>query len=205
MKGDHPGEADPAGPQHRGERHVADRADEAEDRHHRSDDRVLDELHARRRVGDEQAVEEAVGQLADEPGEQEADRDLLPQHRPVVAEVMRDVRPRCGGSQPLTDRHRLARHVVLVAGVRRPGVLPRLLLEAFRDEQPQQHGHRDDQDQSANELGERELPADQHPEDDPQLEDEVGGGELEGQRRGRRGALLKQALGRSRSRRSCMG
>ena len=49
--------------------------------------------------------------------------------------------------------------------------------------------------QSADELGERELPADQHPHHDPELDHEVGRGELESQRRGRRGALLEEALG----------
>ena len=47
----------------------------------------------RRRVLDEEEVEEVVAEQADEAGEQEADRDLLPQHLPVAAEVVGDVRP----------------------------------------------------------------------------------------------------------------
>ena len=47
----------------------------------------------RRRVLDEEAVEEVVAEQADEAGEQEAERDLLPQHLPVAAEVVGDVRP----------------------------------------------------------------------------------------------------------------
>ena len=43
-------------------------------------------------------------------------------------------------------------------------------------------------------LGERELPADQDPQDEAELPHEVGGGELEGQRRRGRGALLEEAL-----------
>jgi len=44
-------------------------------------------------------------------------------------------------------------------------------------------------------VGERELPADEHPQHQSELPDQVGRGELEGQRRSRRGALLEQALG----------
>ena len=76
---------------------------------------------------------------------------------------------------------------MLVAGVGLLGVLAGLLLEALGDEQPQQHGHDDDQHEPADELGERELPADQHPHHDPKLEHEVRRGELERQR-GRRAA-----------------
>ena len=46
------------------------------------------------RVADEEDVEEVVAEQADEAGEQEADRDLLPQHRPVAAEVVRRRRTR---------------------------------------------------------------------------------------------------------------
>ena len=45
------------------------------------------------RVLDEQGVEEVVAEQSDEPGEQEADGDLLPQHLPVAAEVVGDVGP----------------------------------------------------------------------------------------------------------------
>ena len=48
-----------------------------------------------------QAVEEVVAQQADEPGEQEAERDLLPEHLPVAAEVVGDVRPGRGRAQSL--------------------------------------------------------------------------------------------------------
>ena len=37
------------------------------------------------------ALKKLLGSCADEPGEQEADQDLLPYHRPVVAEVVRYV------------------------------------------------------------------------------------------------------------------
>ena len=120
-----------------------------------------------RRVGDEEAVEEVVAEQADEAGEQEADRDLLPEHLPVAAEVVGDVGP--GVERGAAARARAARsprRVVLVAGVGLPGRAraPRCL-EPRRDEQPQQHRHQRDQDDAADELGERELPADQHPED----------------------------------------
>ena len=77
-------EADSAGPEHRRQRHVADRADEAEDGDDRADEDVLYRLNQRRRIGDEEDVEEVVAEQADEAGEQESDRDLLPQHLPVA-------------------------------------------------------------------------------------------------------------------------
>ena len=82
-------------------------------------------------------------------------------------------------------------------GRRRPrcACSPRLLLEARRDEQPQRHRHQHDHHDAADVLGQRELPADQDPEDQAQLPDQVGGGELEGERGRRRGPLLEQRLG----------
>ena len=50
----------------------------------------------RRRVGDEEDVEEVVAEQADEAGEQEAEGDLLPEHRPVAAEVGGDLGPGVG-------------------------------------------------------------------------------------------------------------
>ena len=102
----------------------------------------------RRRVGDEEDVEEVVAEQADEAGEQEADRDLLPEHRPVAAEVdaRRRSRPRPSVSrsrQPVLRRPSL----VLVAGLRLLGVLARLLLQPRGDEAAQQHRHQHDQDQ----------------------------------------------------------
>ena len=44
-------------------------------------------------LGQEEAVEEVVAELRDEAGEQEAERDLPPEHLPVATEVVRDVRP----------------------------------------------------------------------------------------------------------------
>ena len=60
----HAGEADPARPQHRRERHVADRADEAEHGDERPDDHVLERAERAAGVLEEQAVEEAVAELA---------------------------------------------------------------------------------------------------------------------------------------------
>ena len=97
----------------------------------RADDRVLDQLQPGRGVRDEQGVEEAVGELADEPGEQEADQDLLPHHRPVVAEVVRDIRPGARAREALADRHVLAGAVMLMAAVGLLGVLAGLLLQTL--------------------------------------------------------------------------
>ncbi len=73
---------------------------------------------------------------------------------------------------------------MLVAGVGLLGVLAGLRLQARRDERPQQQRHQHDHHDAADVLGERELPADQHPQHEAQLPHEVGRGELEGQRRG---------------------
>ena len=126
---DHAGERDPAGPQHGGEGDVADRADEAEHGDERADDHVLDRRERRRGVREEQVLEEAVAELGDEPGEQEPDRDLLPEHLPVAAEVVGDVRPRAARGEALAPGQLLARRVVLMAGVGLARVLAGVLLE----------------------------------------------------------------------------
>ena len=55
--------------------------------------------------------------------------DLLPQHLPVAAEVVGDVRPGRGARQPLAQGQLLAGRVVLVAGVGLLGVAAGGLLE----------------------------------------------------------------------------
>ena len=77
-------------------------------------------------------LEEPVAELGDEPGEQEPERDLLPEHLPVAAEVVRDVRPRPDRGQPLAPRQLLAGRVVLMARVGLDRVLARLLPRAAR-------------------------------------------------------------------------
>ena len=80
------------------------------------------------------------------------------------------------------------------------GVRTGLFLEPPRDEQPHGEPHERDQDDAADELGERELPAQKEPQHEAELEHEVRGGELErhGGREAR--ALLEQRL-RDRDRR----
>jgi hypothetical protein len=85
--------------------------------------------------------------------------------------------------------------VVLVAGGRLGGVLARAGLQARRDECPQADRHQGDHHQAADELGHRELPADEDPEHQAELPDQVRRGELECERRRGRGALLKERLG----------
>ena len=117
------------------------------------------------------------------PASRKPMRDLLPEHLPVAAEVVRDVRPRRGRASAAraSGRSRAGR-VVLVAGRRPARVLARLRLEPGRDEQPQRDRHQRDHHDAAEVLGERELPADQHPQDEPELPDEVRRGELERER-----------------------
>ena len=144
---------------------------------------------------EEEAVEEPVAELGDEPGEKEPDRDLLVEHLPVTTEVVSHVGPCADRRQLLSQGHLLAGHVVLMTGVGRRGMLARLLLDPARNEDPEDEGHDHDHDQAADVLRDRELPADQHPEHEPELPDEVRGGELERERADPGGALLKQRLG----------
>ena len=74
-------------------------------------------------VPEEQAVEEVVAQLRDEAGQQEPDDDLLVDHLPVPAEVVRDIRPCRGRGQALTPAEPLAGGLVMVASVSLLGVL----------------------------------------------------------------------------------
>ena len=74
-------------------------------------------------------------------------------------------------------------------------VLARVLLQAGRYEEPQCRRHQHDHHDPAEVLGERELPADEDPEHEPELPHEVGRGELEGEGRDCRRAFLEQRLG----------
>jgi len=51
--------------------------------------------------------------------------------------------------------------------------------DPLADEDPQHHRDQHDDDGSADELREGELPAEQQRHDDAELDDQVGGGELE--------------------------
>jgi hypothetical protein len=85
--------------------------------------------------------------------------------------------------------------MVLMTGIRLLGVASGDLLELGGDEQPEHDGHQHDHYDPAEVLRERELPADQDPQDEPELPHEVCRGELKRERRRRRGALLKQRFG----------
>ena len=75
-----------------------------------------------------------------------------------------------------------ARGVVLVPRGRMQRVRPRLVLLPARYEQAQQQRHQHDHHDPADVFAERELPADQDPQDEAELPDEVRRGELEGER-----------------------
>ena len=96
---------------------------------------VLDRRGPARRVCEEERVEEVVAEQADEAGEQEADRDLLPEHLPVAAEVVRDIGPGRERGQPLAPAQPLDAAVwcwwPASAALR---VRARLLLQSRRDE-----------------------------------------------------------------------
>ena len=105
------------------------------------DDHVLDGRHRPGGVGQEERVEEVVAERGDEPGQQEAEGDLLPQHLPVAAEVVGDVRPGRCARDPLAQINLLAGRVVLMARVGLLRVLAGLLLEPGRDEAAKKERH----------------------------------------------------------------
>ena len=67
---DHASERDASVPEGGGQRHVADRADEAEHGDDRADERAPDHLDGVWGAGEEQAVEEPVTKLGHEPGQE---------------------------------------------------------------------------------------------------------------------------------------
>src|SRR6266536_1402747 len=69
------------------------------------------------------------------------------------------------------------------------------LHDAVPDEHPECHRQQQDHQRPADELGEREPPAQQERHDDAQLDDEVGGGDLEGHRGGEVRSLPDQRPG----------
>ena len=87
--------------------------------------------------------------------------------------------------------------------LRRLRVRARLLLEPPRDEEADPGPHERDQDEAAEELRERELPAEEDPHHDPDLEHEVRRGELERHRASRGSRPSGTSTSRSRSPRSC--
>ena len=94
QEADHSPEADTAVPQHRGQRNVADRADEAEQADDRTDDRPPD-LRRQRMVDEEEMLPEAVGHPGgDGPGDQKPDHDVSNDRGPLHDEDVGD-RRRC--------------------------------------------------------------------------------------------------------------
>ena len=72
------------------------------------------------------------------------------------------------------------------------GLLARLADEPAGQEQPEEQSEEDDHQRAADELAERELPAEHDRHQDPELDDEVRRGELEDDRGGEVGALAEE-------------
>jgi len=72
------------------------------------------------------------------------------------------------------------------------GVLARLFDQAPAQERAEGECEQDDDERAAEELGQRELPAEDERHDDPQLDDEVGRSELERHRGGEVRPLAEQ-------------
>ena len=146
---------------------------------------------------DEEAVEEVVAEQADEAGEQEAERDLLPEHLPVAAEVVGHVGPGRGRASAARAATPAPRRRVGAGGPRPP---------AERARAPAPRLRRETNSRSTAHISAiitmpptysasvNCQPISTH-STRPELPDEVGRGELERQRGRRRGALLEQRLG----------
>ena len=191
----------PALPQHHGQRHVADRADERHDRHHGP----MIGPHTLAASGcpakknacqNESGTQAAIAPAASRP---------MTRSRRIAAH---SITKTCGhrgvpvpGQQPPQERPvALHRHVHGRVALHRPGqaavgLLAGLAQQLLPQEQPEPHGHQHDHDRAADELGQRELPAHQQGQDHAQLDDQVGRGDLERHGRGEARALAEQRAG----------
>ncbi len=123
---DHPAEADPALPQHDGQRDVADRADERDDRHDGADQRAPD-LGGQRVPGEEERLPERVGHPGgDRARDEQPDRQVPDDRRPLHHEHVAHRGETAAGQQPLAERAGAAdghvhRGVPLHRACERPG------------------------------------------------------------------------------------
>jgi hypothetical protein len=120
-------------------------------------------------------------------GDQEPDRDVDPDRRPVHHEEVARRGEAPIGEHPRRDRAFRQAHVhpgVPLHPPRDPAVRvdPGLLHERGRERAPEDEREDRHHEEAAGELGGRELPPDQDGEQDPELDDEVRRGELEGHR-----------------------
>ena len=138
-------------------------------------------------------------------------------HRQVADRVAGRVTPADAATDPLAQRPQFVRDGLVVSrsvpvcvrcrvccrwamaagpGRRGVGVEPVTGLgdPALRDHPRHHQPEQDDHDRAADELGQRELPADQQPQHDPELHDQVRGGDHEHHRRGEIRPAREQAL-----------
>ena len=185
MKRDDPAEADAAVPQHRRQGHVADRADEAEHRNHRADERAP-HLGRQRVAGEEQVLPERGGHpRGHRARDEQADQDVADDGRPLHDEDVAH-RGEAAAAEQAAPEAPAGRDAHVHGGVALHGTrqaLVRLLArgvdQPLADEDAEDHRQQDDHDRPADEFGQGELPADQQREDDAQFDDEIGAGDLE--------------------------
>ena len=198
MKAIDAAEADPAVPEHRGERHVADRADEARHRRpaaRRGVPRASPAAGDRR--GRSPARRTSGTHAASAPAISRPIAMSRPDGRPIHHEVVAG-RGEARSATRMRDRRSLRR---LTCPWRRgppsPGdALGRPAPRASSTSrgcagQPEDQGEEDDHDGPPTNSASGELPADQDRQDDAELDDEVGRRELEGHRGGEVGALAE--------------
>jgi len=130
-------------------------------------------------------------------GQRQAQQHVLPQHGPVHDVGMAHGGEAAGREQPLPEaavrllqRHRgVAFHLAGDAALR---LAARLRDQAGAQEPAEQQRQQADHQHAADELGQGETPAHQQRQQDAELEHQVGGSELEGDRGGEIGALAEQ-------------
>ena len=129
--------------------------------------------------------------------DQQPDRDVPVDRRPVHHEVMADRDPAFTRAHALQERAFGDRHVharVPFHHAEQPslGLRARRLDHPRPKEHTEQDGEDHDHDHAADELGERELPSDENDEKDAELDHEVRRREFERHRRGEVGAFAEQ-------------
>jgi hypothetical protein len=134
-------------------------------------------------------------------GDQQAADDVTPDRSPIHHEVAGGGRQAPRARQPPQQRTRLLdAHVHRGVRLHRAldaalGLSARRFEHAGTQQAAEQHAGEDDDQRAAHELCKRELPAQNDRHDDAELDDEVRGGDLEGDRGDEVRALAEERAG----------
>ena len=200
-------EADATVPKDGGEGDVADRADEGEDGDQGADERAPD-ASEHGVAGEEEGLPEAGGdEGGEDAGDEQAECDVGDEGVPIHPVVVAGGSDAAAGGDFLPERAFVKAHVhggvaLHATGEAEVGMGAGDFDEARAEggaEKDDQHG---DHDGPADEFGRHELPSEEDAEENAELDDEVGGGELECHGGDEVGPFTKESTG-ERSR--CVG